>query len=114
MDFIVLSAGSYRIGWIVSYGMDYISKHWPLCAGWFATGWIGRMDWMGRWWDIGGMEGLTLAGAGTGAPPLALEGQRAVESGGWHQLHRCCKGAEYLCRRSKKIQIECTQIGTNT
>ena len=31
------------------------------------------MDWMGHWWDGGGMEGLTLAGAGTGAPPLAPE-----------------------------------------
>ena len=31
------------------------------------------------------MEGLALAGAGTGAPPLAIEGRRAVGSGGWHQ-----------------------------
>ena len=32
------------------------------------------MDWMGSWWDRGGMEGPALAGAGTGAPPLDLEG----------------------------------------
>ena len=25
---------------------------------------------MERWWDEGGMEGLTLAGAGMGAPPI--------------------------------------------
>ena len=38
------------------------------------------------------MEGLALSGAGTGAPPLAVEGRRAVGSGGQHQLRRCCKG----------------------
>ena len=75
---------------------------------------MGRMDWMGRWWDGGGMEGLTLAGAGTGALPLALEGQRAMGSGGWHQLHWCCKGVEYLCWSRKIIQIDCTKIGTDT
>ena len=37
---------------------------------------------MGRVWDGGGMDGLTLAGAGTGAPALALEGRRAEGSGG--------------------------------
>ena len=31
------------------------------------------------------MEGLALAGAGTGAPPLAIEGRRAVGRSGWHQ-----------------------------
>ena len=72
------------------------------------------MDWMGIWLDGGGMEGLTLEGAGTGAPTLALEGPREVGSGGWHQLRRCCKGAEYLCWGSKIIQIDCTQIKTNT
>ena len=58
-------------------------------------------------------NGRATIGAGTGAPTLALEERRAVGSGGWHQLHRCCKGAEYLCRSSKIIQIDCTQIGTN-
>ena len=43
---------------------------------------------VGRGWD-----GPTVACAVTGAPPLALEGQRAVGSGGWHQLRWCCKGA---------------------
>ena len=65
---------------------------------------------VGRGWD----EGPTLAGAGTVAPPLALEGRRAAGSGGWHQLRRCCKGTEYLCQSSKIIQIGCIQIGTNT
>ena len=72
------------------------------------------MDWMGRWWDRDGMEGPTLVGSGMGAPPLALEGRRAVGSGGWHQLRRCCKGAEYLCRSIKIIQTDCKKIGTNT
>ena len=39
-------------------------------------------------------NGSTTIGAGTGAPPLALEGKMSVGSGGWHQLIRCCKGAE--------------------
>ena len=69
---------------------------------------------MGNWWDGGGMEGPELAGAGTGAPPFALEGRRVVGSGGWYQLCQCCKGADYLCRSRKIIQIYCTKIGTNT
>ena len=69
---------------------------------------------MGRWWDEGGMEGTSLAGAGRGAPPLAHEGWQAVGSGGCHQLRRCCKGTEYLCQSIKIIQIHCTQIRTNT
>ena len=48
--------------------------------------------------------------AGKVAPTLALECQRAMRSGSWHQFCWCCKDAEYLCRRSKTIQIECTQI----
>ena len=52
-------------------------------------------------------------GAGTGAPLLALEGRRAMLSGSWHQLCWCCKDVEYLCWRSKKIQIDCTQIRTS-
>ena len=69
---------------------------------------------VGRWWDVGGMEGPTLAGAGTGAPPLALERRRAVGSGGWQQFFWCCKDVDYLCRSSKMIQIDCTKIVTNT
>ena len=83
------------------------------------------MHWLVRYWldgtdgldgvlvGRGGMEGPTLAGTGTGAPPLDLEGWKEVGSGGWHQLCWCCKGAEYLCRSIKIIQIDCTQISTN-
>ena len=55
---------------------------------------------MERLWDRGGMEVPKLVGAGTGAPPLALEGQRAVGSGDWHQLRWCYKGTEFLCWNS--------------
>ena len=91
--------------------------------GWLVTankGQMGRMDLMGRWWDgVGRMNvsrrrnRIATMGSGTGAPPLALEGRRAMQSVGWHQLCRCRKDAEYLFRRSKIIQIECTQIRTS-
>ena len=55
-----------------------------------------------------------LAGARTGAPPLALEGRRAVGSGGWNQFCRFCKGADYLCQSRKIIEKDCKQIGANT
>ena len=55
---------------------------------------MGQTDWMGRWWDGGGIEGLTQAGAGTGAPPLAIGGRWAAGIGVWNQLHRCYNGAE--------------------
>ena len=64
---------------------------------------------MGQGWD-----GSLLAGAGTGVPPLALDGLQSVGSGGWHQFRLCCKGKDNLCRSRKIIQIDCTQIGTNT
>ena len=41
---------------------------------------MGRTDGLGRGWEGREMEGPTLAGAGTGAPPLDLEGQRAAGS----------------------------------
>ena len=69
---------------------------------------------MGRWWDGVGMEGPMLAGAGRGAPPLALEGWQTVGSGGWYQLRWFFKGAEYLCWSRKIVQIDCTRIRTNT
>ena len=61
------------------------------------------MDWMGRWWDVGGTgvgrmdvsrqrNGSATIGAGTGAPPLALEGRRAVGSGVCRQLLRRREG----------------------
>ena len=91
---------------------------------WLVSAWMGQMDWMGHWWDGGGTgvgranvstrwNGSATMGTGTGAPPLALEGRRAMRSGSWHQFFRCCKDAEYLCWRSKIIQIECTQIRTS-
>ena len=89
------------------------------CAGWLLPTWDG---WTG--WGVGGTgvgrknvsirrNGSATMGAVTGAPPLALEGRRAMRSGRWHQLCRCCKDTEYLCRRSKIIQIECAQIRTS-
>ena len=91
-----------------------------------------RHHWLAGYWKQGtnvtdgldgalvgqGWYGRPLAGAGTGAPPWALEQER----------HRwllrgssLCEvvagtnffGAEYLCRRSKTIHIECTQIRTS-
>ena len=82
---------------------------------WLVYYWLDGTDGMdGTLVGRGGMEGPMLAGTGTGAPPLALEGRQVVGSGGWHQFHRCCKGADYLCQSSKIIKIDCTKIGTNT
>ena len=98
-------AGLYCIGWIISGNTGFYAL-----AGYWLDGTDGLDGTLvGRGWD-----GPTLAGARTGVPPLALERRRAVGSGGWHQLRRCCKGVDYLCRSSKIIQIDCTQIGTNT
>ena len=123
LDRIVQSAGSYGIGWIGSYRISWISKHWLLCAGWLLAVWDRWDRWTG--WGVGGTGvGRTdvstrrnrsaTMGSGTGAPPLDLDGRRAMGSCDWHQLRRCCKDADYLCRRSKILQIECTRIGTNT
>ena len=88
----------------------------PPLAGWLLQT---RYKCMGRWLDGVGQsnisnhqKGSATVGAGTGAPLLALEGRRAIRSGRWHQFRWCCKDAEYFCRRSKIIQIECTQIRT--
>ena len=91
-------------------------------AGWLLPTWDGWEGWTG--WGVGGTgtgqtnvstrrNGGATMGAGTGAPPLALEEQRAMRSGSWHHLYRCCKDVDYLCRRSKIIQIDCTQIRTS-
>ena len=53
---------------------------------WMVYYWLDGTDGMdgmlvGRGWDV-----TTLAGAVTGAPPLDIEGRRAVGSGGWQQL----------------------------
>ena len=60
--------------------------------------WMVWMDWMGHWWDGGEtygrqrqQNGSATIGAGTGAPPLALEGRRAVGSGVCRQLLRSCE-----------------------
>ena len=39
---------SYRLDWIVLYWMD------RMC--WLFTGWMVRMELMGRWWDGGEMD----------------------------------------------------------
>ena len=120
---IVSSARSYRIvGWIVSYRLDLsisyrldcIRKHWLLFAGWLLSGWD---RWTG--WEVSGMGVVwtnvsrrrvrsAAIGARMGAPPLDRECRQAVGSGDWHQLRQCCKGEDYLCRRSKITQIEYT------
>ena len=47
------------------------------------------------------MEGPTLAGAGTQAAPLALEGKREAESYGWHQFFSAAR-ARSICVRVEK------------
>ena len=71
LDFIV-SDGLYRIVWIISYYLDRIRRHWILCADWFATGWMVRMDWMERWWDGCGTNRRYQA-LEQECPPLAPE-----------------------------------------
>ena len=127
----IVSAGSHpNVGWIISYWLDWIisyrigwiRKHWLLCTGWLLPGWYRWDGWTG--WGVCGKgvgrtevstrrnRSATMA-SGTGAPLSALEDRRSMGSGSWHQLCRCCKDAEYLCRRSKIIQIECTKIRTS-
>ena len=63
MDCIGLSAGSYRIGWILSGNTGFYTLD-----GYWLDGTDGLDGtFVGRGWD-----GPTLEGAGTGAPPLAL------------------------------------------
>ena len=74
-------------------------------------GMMGMMDWMGRWWDWGGRM---LAPAGTGATEQErhhwlLRGSALCEV----VVATNIVGAEYLCRISKTIHIECTQIRTS-
>ena len=116
---------SYRPDWIVSYRLDQKTLYFMR---WLVTGWMGltgRMEWMGHWWDGGGTgvgrtdvsihrNGSATMGAGTGAPPLAIDRRQDMGRGVWRQLCQCCKDADYLCQRSKIIQIECTGIGTKT
>ena len=110
-DQIILWIISYhRLDFIVSSVLDRIVSAGSGNTGFYALAgyWLDGTDGtdgldealVGRGWD-----GPTLSTAGTGAPPLALEGWRAMGSGGWYQLRRCCKDAECLCRRNKIIKI---------
>ena len=96
MDCIV-SAGSYRIVWIISYWLNCIvsvGSYQETLAFmlWLVNGWMGRlgqMEWMRPWWDGVGMDQYYQAPEGghhhwpqTGAPPLDLEGRQDVGSGG--------------------------------
>ena len=107
----------YRIGWIlwVSVFLGSLGETGFLFTGWYEEIGFLLARWDGLiWWGGGGMEGPKLAGSGTGAPPLNLEGRKNVGSGGWHQLLWCCKGAEYLYQSSRTIKIGRTQIVTTT
>ena len=60
--YCIISAGLYC--WIVSYWLDWIVSYriWLdqetlAFAHWLVTAWMGWMDWMGRWWDGGGIDG---------------------------------------------------------
>ena len=59
-----------------------------------------------RGWDEGTnvsrrRNGRATIGAGTGAPPLCLEGRKAVGSSGWYQLRQCCKEEDYFLAKQK-------------
>ena len=65
-----------------------------------------------------GWDGRTLAGSRTGAPPWAPEQERhrwLLRGGVLCEVVARTNfvGADYLCRRSITIQIECTQIRTS-
>ena len=51
---LIVLARSYRLDRI-GIGLGLARRKWLLFAGWFATVWMGIMDWMGRWWDRGGI-----------------------------------------------------------
>ena len=100
-------------------GAPPLSLEGSWCDGLLLPTWYGWTVWV-----IGGTgvvqtkvstrrNGSATISSGKGAPPLALEGRRAMQSGSWHQFCWCFKDAEYLCRRSKIIQIECAQIQTS-
>ena len=111
---IILWIVSYRLDRILSYRLYCIWKHRILCAGWLLPGWYGWDGWTG--WGVGQtgvgrtdisnhQNGSATIGTGIGAPKLALEGQQDMGIDGCHQLRRCYKDVEYLCRKSKAIQI---------
>ena len=48
-------AGLDRLDWIGSYRLD--EEDTSAFMHWLVTSRMGRMDWMGRLWDWGGMDG---------------------------------------------------------
>ena len=89
---LIVSAGSYRldrIGWLVSVSVLglLVETGFYALAGLLLAGWD---EWTG--WGVGGTDvsrrrnRSTTIVARIGEPPLALEGQRVVGMGGWHQL----------------------------
>ena len=134
-------AGLYRIvgwiGWIVSYRrLDCIVSDALDCIVSAGSGNTDFYALSGYWWyGTDGTDGLdgtlvgwrwdgqTLAGSGTGAPPLAPEQERhhwLLRGGGrWVavSVDNCfgaARGSDYLCQSSTIIQIDCRQIGTST
>ena len=64
----ITGSGSYQldwigwIGWIGLAGLDWIVSYCldedtSALVHWMVTARMGRMDWMGRWWDWGGTDG---------------------------------------------------------
>ena len=41
---LIVSAGSSGFYLLDCIGIGFARRNWLLCAGWFATGWMGRMD----------------------------------------------------------------------
>ena len=106
---LIVLAGLYRLDCIY-IGLRFANRNWILCYGWFATGWMVRMDWMKRWWDGGEMVGPTISGTGTVAPLLAPERERCHwllrSSGLWEAVDGTNRfgaaRARIICVGSKK------------
>ena len=54
-------------------------------------------------WDGGSMEGPSVAGAGLGVLPLALDVRLAAGRGSCHHFHWCCRGHGLFVSVQKKI-----------
>ena len=111
-----------RLDPIVSYCCSGQTGFYAL-GSWLVTDCKGHTDGLDRTLVGQGWDGPTLAGAGTGAPPLAPEQERyhwLLRGGGrWeavavNNFFGDARSAEYLCQSSKIIQIYCRQIGTST
>ena len=109
----IVLAGLYRLDRI-HIGLGFARRKWLLCAGWFATGCMGKMNWMGRWWYGGGMEGPTCQ------PPAAqlqlhhLHPQKELSTAQL-QLHHLYpqKGVFYPHKISTEIQYYCTSCSSS-